>query len=210
MTATLLEGDYVFVTKYAYGYSRYSFPFGLIDMDGRIFGSQPQRGDVIVFKLPADNETDYIKRVIGLPGDEIQMIDGVLHLNGVAVEREMIEPFVDPATGRTVARYRETLPGGVSYEILDLFPRGANDDTELFVVGDGEYFVMGDNRDNSADSRLEPNYADPIRGGVGMVPFENIIGRAEFILFSIGDGASPWEIWRWPTAVRWDRLFDGL
>jgi len=213
MRVTLLEGDYVFVSKYAYGYSRYSFPFGLAPFDGRIFGHEPTRGDVVVFKLPSDNRTDYIKRLIGLPGDHIQMIDGVLYINGEAVQRERIEDQIQyTASGEPygVPAYRETLPNGVSYVTLDINPNGFADNTQEFIVPEGHYFMMGDNRDNSSDSRFAPNYQDPERGGVGYVPFENLIGRAEFIFFSVEDGTRPWMIWKWPTDVRWDRLFTGL
>ena len=197
MKSTLLIGDYLFVSKYAYGYSRYSFPFGPDLFDGRIWGEAPKRGDVAVFKLPADNSTDYIKRVIGLPGDEIQMIDGVLHINGTAVERERVGDWVDDQ-GRTYTQYRETLPNGVDYITLDLGMQSL-DNTQVYEVPDGHFFMMGDNRDNSQDSR--------VLSLVGYVPFENFVGRAEIIFFSVGDGASALAFWRWPWTVRWDRLF---
>jgi len=213
MRGTLLEGDYVFISKYAYGYSSHSFPFGWPDFEGRVLARQPQRGDVVVFKLPSDEGTDYIKRVVGLPGDRIQMIGGALTINGVAVGRERVEDFRGlDAAGREilVPQYRETLPNGVSYLTLDLVPDGAFDDTDEFVVPEGSYFVMGDNRDNSADSRLAPNYEHPERGGVGFVPFENLVGRAEIVFFSMDETYRPWMVWKWPSAVRWDRIFDSL
>ena len=202
MKSTLLVGDYIFVSKFAYGYSRYSFPFGPPLFSGRVWASQPKRGDVVVFKLPTDNETDYIKRVIGLPGDRIQMIGGVLHINGQAVKRERVPDFVETeADGSTmrVTRYRETLPNGVSYDTLDLVENGIADNTQEYVVPPGHYFMMGDNRDNSTDSRFLSR--------VGYVPFENLVGRANIIFFSVREGAHAYEVWRWPWTIRWNRLF---
>jgi len=202
MMDTLLIGDYLFVSKYSYGYSRYSFPYGIVPFEGRIWASEPERGDIAVFKLPADNSTDYIKRVIGLPGDEIQMIDGVLHINGTAVERTRIDDFITTdsfGAVRRVPRYSETLPNGVSYETLDLTPRGTWDNTGVYKVPPGHYFMMGDNRDNSTDSR--------VLSAVGYVPFENFVGRAEMLFFSVDEQASAWMVWEWPWTVRWNRLF---
>jgi len=204
MEETLLVGDYLFVSKYSYGYSRYSFPFGIVPIGGRVFASAPERGDVAVFKLPRDNATDYIKRVIGLPGDRIQMINGVLHINDVAVERERITDRVDVGVGGReirAARFRETLPNGVSYEVIDYEQSGLFDNTGVYTVPPNHYFMMGDNRDNSTDSRA------PF---VGYVPFENFVGRAEIMFFSIREGTPVWQIWKWPTAVRWDRILDVL
>jgi signal peptidase I len=203
MIPTLLVGDYLFVSKYSYGYSRYSFPFGPDLFSGRIWAKEPTRGDVVVFKLPRDNETDYIKRVIGLPGDEIQMIHGVLHINGEAVKKERIDDFVaTDGSGRErhVARYRETLPNGVSYPVLDLVSEGIGDNTEVYKVPEGHFFMMGDNRDNSTDSRFLSE--------VGFVPFDNLVGKAQIIFFSIDEGASFWQVWKWPTDVRWSRILD--
>ena len=201
MRPTLLEGDYLFVTKWAYGYSRYSLPFSLPLFSGRIFGSAPQRGDVVVFKFPPNPSIDYIKRVVGLPGDHIQIRDGQLFINGVGVPREKIGQIDNPditEVNRPVDVYRETLPNGVSYDTLDLTPNGIGDNTREFVVPEGHYFMMGDNRDNSSDSRFS----------VGYVPYENLVGRANIIFFSIAGGASPLEIWKWPTDMRPSRLLN--
>lgn len=203
MIPTLLVGDYLFVAKYSYGYSRYSFPFGPNLFSGRIWAEEPTRGDVVVFKLPRDNDTDYIKRVIGLPGDEIQMIHGVLHINGQAVKKERIEDFVTTdrlGRERHLTRYRETLPNGVSYPVLDIVNEGIGDNTEVYKVPEDHFFMMGDNRDNSTDSRFLSE--------VGFVPFENLIGHAKIIFFSIDEEASFWQIWKWPTDVRWSRILD--
>jgi signal peptidase I len=200
MLPTLLVGDYLFVSKFAYGYSRYSFPFSPPLFSGRIFGSLPRRGDVAVFRLPLNDTEDYIKRVVGLPGDTVQMIGGVLHLNGSPVPREPLPDYTAEVEGRMVkaAQWRETLPNGVSYATLDLDPAGPLDDAGPFRVPPGHLFMMGDNRDDSADSRMQ--------SVVGYVPVENLVGRAEIIFFSVRGGASAWEFWRWPETVRTERL----
>jgi signal peptidase I len=203
MKETLLVGDYLFVSKYTYGYSRYSIPFSPPLFSGRIWEGTPVRGDIVVFRLPKDDTTDYIKRVIGLPGDKIQMIDGLLHINGEPVKRERIEDFIENEEGgRTtrVKRWRETLPNGVSYTTLDLVDSGFYDSTPVYDVPAGQYFMMGDNRDNSTDSR--------VLSQVGYVPLQNLVGKAQIIFFSIHEGERAWELWRWPWSVRWDRLFS--
>jgi len=205
MKDTLLIGDYLFVSKYSYGYSRYSTPFGLLPFSGRIFSSDPERGDIAVFKLPRDNSTDYIKRVIGLPGDQVQMIEGVVHINGTPVQRERIDDYIEQnefGNVRRVPRFRETLPNGVSYDTLDLTTNGQWDNTRVYEVPEGHYFMMGDNRDNSVDSR--------VTSAVGPVPLENFIGRAEILFFSVEDGEAAWQIWKWPWTVRWDRIGKSL
>ena len=203
MMDTLLEGDYLFVSKFSYGYSQYSIPFAAVPFSGRIWSDTPKRGDVAVFKLPRDNSTDYIKRVIGLPGDKIQVTNGVLHINGTAVKRERIEDFFDETAGsrRSTRRYIETLPNGVSYHTLDLGDGSLQDDTKVYEVPPGHYFMMGDNRDNSTDSRFS---------SVGPVPFENFVGRAKIIFFSVKNGSSAWMFWKWPWSVRWERLLNDL
>ena len=202
LVPTLLVGDYLFTSKYSYGYSRYSFPFGPPLFSGRLWGSEPKRGDIAVFKLPKDNSTDYIKRVIGLPGDKIQVVEGILQINGKAVQRERIADYeTSDAFGRTIAvpQYQETLPNGVSHRIIERDgDRGYWDNTYVYTVPAGHFFMMGDNRDNSTDSRDESS--------VGFVPFENLVGRAEIIFFSIDEDASAWKIWEWPWTVRWNRL----
>jgi signal peptidase I len=201
MVPTLLVGDFLFVSKFAYGYSHHSLPLSPPLFDGRLFGKAPERGDVAVFKYPVDNTTAYIKRIIGLPGDRIQVISGILNINGMAVHRERIDDYVEQnLSGYREAKlpqYIETLPNGRSYEIVESKgDQATNDETPEVIVPPGHYFTMGDNRDNSADSRYW-----------GFVPEVNLIGRADLLFFSIGGGHSIWQIWRWPQNVRFNRLF---
>jgi signal peptidase I len=205
MIPTLLVGDYLFVSKFSYGYSRYTVAFGAPVFDGRVLYTKPERGDVAVFKLPRDNKTDYIKRIIGLPGDRIQVIGGILHINGEAVKRDRVEDFVTTDQfGRQVrvAQYVETLPNGRKHRIIEESDTGSLDNTQLYTVPEDHFFAMGDNRDNSLDSRVSSM--------VGFVPVENLVGRAEFLFFSIDEGSSFWEFWKWPWAVRFGRIFDGV
>ena len=201
---TLLIGDYLFVSKYSYGYSKYSMPYSPSLFSGRIFANEPKRGEIAVFKLPKDNSTDYIKRVIGLPGDRIQMIDGILNINGEPVKREPagFRKELDSFGRETeVPLYTETLPGGVTHVIAEKDgDRGYYDNTFEYVVPPGHYFMMGDNRDNSTDSRDQ--------NSVGYVPFENFVGKAQIIFFSVEDGHSALAFWEWPWTVRWNRIFQ--
>jgi signal peptidase I len=228
MLPRLLVGDYLFVAKWPYGYSRHSLPWSIPLIPDRVLPRDPKRGDVVVFKNPADGRTDYIKRVIGLPGDLLQMRNGQLILNGEPVPKVRVADFLDPVTpnsscqpisgggiaselqpdGRVACRYpryRETLPGGRSYEVLDIGSISA-DDTPVFVVPEGHFFMMGDNRDRSADSR----FPAMVGGGIGLVPEENLVGRALVIFFST-DGSAEWlKPWTWASAARWERIGGGF
>ncbi len=236
MHPRLLIGDYLLVAKWPYGYSNNSIPFGLPIIPGRLFASQPERGDVVVFKAPPTERDDYIKRVIGLPGDVIQMRNGILEINGVAVKKERVADLVLPVTpnmreaadlegtpfacwrpefekpaktGGTQCvypRYRETLPNGRQYLILDLDNNQAGDNTEAFVVGEEDMFLMGDNRDRSADSRFPAEEGKAI----GIVPQKNLVGRALVTVFST-DGSARWLLpWTWFSAARPTRIGEGF
>ncbi|HEU4961314.1 MAG TPA: signal peptidase I [Sphingomonas sp.] len=224
MLPRLLVGDYLFVSKWSYGYSKYSLPLSAPLIPGRILGSLPHRGDIAVFKAPPGNREDYIKRVIGLPGDTIRMRHGQLILNGKPVPKVRVADFIVPvspnyrcapgfaaadAAGKPVCRYpqyRETLPGGVSYTVLDWGENPVADDTGTYRVPAGHVFMMGDNRDDSEDSRFPQVEGE----GIGMVPLENLEGKALFTFWST-DGSAEWlKPWTWFTAARWDRIGHGF
>ncbi|MCM8557201.1 signal peptidase I [Sphingomicrobium sediminis] len=225
MLPTMWVGDYLVVSKWPYGYSRYSFPFGIPSFDGRIFEGDPEPGDIIVFRPPGQEDVDYVKRVIGVPGDRIEVRGGQLVINGEMVERVRLDrdfalpisansrckvvpgatKFVQPdESGQEYCLYpqfRETLPNGISYRVLDQTPTGELDEFRPVTVPEDHFFVMGDNRDDSYDSR-----AQPFRGGVGMLPRENIVGRAEFTYWS-SDGSATWYLpWTWFSALRGSRV----
>ena len=222
MLPRLQNGDYLLAAKWPYGFSKYSMPFSLPLIPGRVLASQPDRGDVVIFKAPPTNDIDYIKRVVGLPGDQLQMIGGTLHINGAPVPKQRIADFEIRISANTKCfmpqfearladgtpvchypQYRETLPGGVSYNVLDL-GRTPQDDTPVFIVPADHLFLMGDNRDNSLDSR----FPALVNEGIGMVPQENLVGRATVMMFST-DGGSEWiKPWTWFTSARWNRIGD--
>ncbi|HEY8571246.1 signal peptidase I [Phenylobacterium sp.] len=208
MEPNLYQGDYIIVSKYTYGYSRHSIPFSPRIFPGRILENVPQRGDIVVFKLPSDGHTDYVKRVIGLPGDRIQMKDGLLFINGQQVKRDSLGTKREESSfgaARDVTVYRETLPGGRTYVTNDYGTDGDLDNTETFVVPEKHYFMMGDNRDNSSDSRVAPEMQ-----GVGYVPAENLVGKAQIILLSWYPGASIFKPWTWFLDARPSRFFHAL
>lgn len=203
MQSTLMIGDYFIANKWAWGFGKYSFPVPL-PFNGRFleFG-QPQRGDIAVFHN-ISNE-DYIKRVIGLPGDTIQMKAGRLYINGTMVEREEIGKSTDTDSNMStvpVTLYKETLPNGVTHTIQEISDDGGLDNTDVYTVPAGHYFMMGDNRDRSADSR--------VLSQVGYVPFDAFVGKAEARFFSIKNNIAPWMLWEWPANVRWDRMFQSV
>ena len=203
MIPTLLVGDYLFVSKFSYGYSRHSFPFSAAPISNRVMASTPERGDVAGFRLPSNVSVDYIKRVVGLPGDRIQVKRGILHINGQAVERRLVGNgnITSGQSSLVTQRYEEVFPDGHRHIIQEVSDNQIFDNTPEFTVPDGHYFMMGDNRDNSRDSRSS---------SVGFVPFENFIGRAEFLFFSHGGDARFWEIWKWPFSIRISRIFSGI
>jgi signal peptidase I len=215
MLPRLLIGDYLFISKWNYGYSRWSLPFGFPPIPGRLFGRTPTPGDTVVFRGPPANDHDVIKRVIGTPGDTIQMRGGQLILNGKPIPIVPVTPNFScdgqfqavAQNGQTVChfpQFRETLPNGKSYNVLDL-GQTIVDDTEVYTVPAGHVFLMGDNRDNSEDSRFSQ-----AAGGFGYVPMENIEGKAVVGFFST-DGSANWFLpWTWFSAARWHRIGMGF
>lgn len=208
MKPTLLVGDYLFASKLSYGYSRYSLPFGLPPFNGRFLGAEPKRGDVVIFKLPRDSSTDYIKRLIGLPGDQILVRDGIVTINGRALPQVPAGDYIGPEEGgRPKPRYEETLPNGVKHYVLHWNREAPLDNAGPFHVPAGHYFMMGDNRDDSIDSREQSS-----RYGVGYVPFENLVGRADVVFFSAAvDDPKAFRItrpWTWPFDIRWQRILN--
>ena len=204
MVPNLLIGDYLFVSKYSYGYSSRSSLFGFLPISGRLLFTEPKRGDVAVFKLPKDNRTDYIKRIIGLPGDTVQVRKGLLYVNGVAVNRRRLAGYVanqylDP--NMEAVDFIEEFADGHPHVIREEGDDRGLDDTRLFKIPQDHYFAMGDNRDNSQDSRTNL---------VSFIPRDNLVGRAEIIFFSLDEGHYFWQFWQWPTSIRWGRLFKKI
>lgn len=198
MEPTLLVGDRLFVSKFTYGYSKHSFPFSLPFISDRVLFSEPERGDTIVFKTPENLKIDYIKRLVGLPGDKIQMINGVLNINDIPIIRKKIREeskIINNSQILTASVYKETLPNGVSFETFDMGNTRA-DNTMVFNVPNGEYFFMGDNRDNSKDSRF-----------IGTVPKDNLVGKAQIIFFATEGGSTILEFWKWPFDIQLNRIF---
>ena len=198
MEPTLLVGDRLFVSKFTYGYSKHSFPFSLPLISDRVLFSEPERGDTIVFKTPENLKIDYIKRLVGLPGDKIQMINGVLNINDIPIIRKKIREeskIINNSQILTASVYKETLPNGVSFETFDMGNTRA-DNTRVFNVPNGEYFFMGDNRDNSKDSRF-----------IGTVPKDNLVGKAQIIFFATEGGSTILEFWKWPFDIQLNRIF---
>ena len=217
MIPTLVVGDFLFVSKFAYGYSKHSLPFSPPLFSGRIFGSLPKRGDVVVFKNRNAGYVDYIKRIVGLPGDHIQVRGGTLYVNGLpAVRRPLGNVIATDEGGGSIEEkeYSEALPGGSTHLIAKMGDTGDANNTGEFIVPEGNLFAMGDNRDNSLDSRFgSDRAAGPFLSGeqgVGFLPIENLVGKAEFIFFSIDAAAPWWQIWEWPLEIRWSRLLTGI
>jgi signal peptidase I len=208
MVPTLLAGDRILASKYPYGFSRYASPIGFMpNFGGRVLNAPPKRGDVVVFRLPTDTATTYVKRVIGLPGERLEMRHGQLYIDGQMVPRRLVGPVTTEVGGRLVSllHYVETLPNGREHDILKISDDQPLDNTGQFVVPLRSYFVMGDNRDDSLDSRVPAN-----AGGVGFVPEENLVGRVDLVLFSRDPDVGSWDIPHWPGAFRQSRLLTAV
>ncbi len=203
MKPNLLVGDFIFVSKYSYGFSKHSLPFSLPLIPGKIFSKIPERGDVVVFKTPENNRTDYIKRVIGLPGDKIEIKNGIIFINGSEILRKKLNDFIDTDNNTSNIRVRMYNEYFFNKEIniLDITDKGIADNTQLFNVPESHFFVMGDNRDNSQDSRFIST--------VGFIPYENLVGKAQFIFFSL-ENARFLQIWKWPNSIRYERIFQKI
>ena len=203
MKPNLLVGDFIFVSKYSYGFSKHSLPFSIPLIPGKIFSNKPERGDVVVFKTPENNRTDYIKRVIGLPGDKIEIKNGIIFINGSEILRKKLNDFIDTdnkTSNKRVRMYNEYF-FNKEINILDITDNGIADNTQLFNVPENHFFVMGDNRDNSQDSRFIST--------VGFIPYENLVGKAQFIFFSL-ENARFLQIWKWPSSIRYERIFQKI
>ena len=203
MKPNLLVGDFIFVSKYSYGFSKHSLPFSIPLIPGKIFSDTPERGDVVVFKTPENNRTDYIKRVIGLPGDKIEIKNGIIFINGSEILRKKLNDFIDTDNKTSNKRVRMYNEYFFNKEIntLDITDNGIADNTQLFNVPENHFFVMGDNRDNSQDSRFIST--------VGLIPYENLVGKAQFIFFSL-ENARFLQIWKWPNSIRYERIFQKI
>ena len=203
MKPNLLVGDFIFVSKYSYGFSKHSLPFSIPIIPGKIFSNTPERGEVVVFKTPENNRTDYIKRVIGLPGDKIEIKNGIIFLNESEILRKKLNDFIDTDNNTSIKRVRMYKEYFFNKEInvLDITDNGIADNTQLFNVPENHFFVMGDNRDNSQDSRFIST--------VGFIPYENLVGKAQFIFFSL-ENARFLQIWKWPNSIRYERIFQKI
>ena len=203
MKPNLLVGDFIFVSKYSYGFSKHSLPFSVPLIPGKIFSKIPERGDVVVFKTPENNRTDYIKRVIGLPGDKIEIKNGIIFINGSEILRKKLNDFIDSDnnTSNTRVRMYKEYFFNKEMNILDITDNGIADNTQQFNVPEDHFFVMGDNRDNSQDSRFIST--------VGFIPYKNLVGKAQFIFFSLQNSRFL-EIWKWPKAIRYNRIFKKI